>query len=112
MSATDALFTGRHVHLVKSWPENFAAVLAGRKTFELRRDDRAVPYRCGDLIKLQEWVPPDREGASPGYTQRSVLFLIGHVSRGECVPTGWCAFELISTETALRVAAAILRAPR
>ena len=110
MSVEALIFGSRTTHRVKSWPENFSAVVAGRKTFEIRRDDRSPPYQCGDLILLQEWVPPDRpEVSEPGFSRRQALFMIGRVDRGPCCPDGWCAFELISTETALRVGAAILK---
>jgi Domain of unknown function (DUF3850) len=113
MSAEAMLFTGRITHRVKSWPENFSSVVAGRKTFEVRRDDRSPPYQCGDLVMLQEWVPPETvdglERTAAGFTRRQALYLIGYVTRGPCMPEGWCAFEVISTETALRVAAAILK---
>ena len=33
MSVEATLFTNRTTHRVKSWPENFAAVIAGRKTW-------------------------------------------------------------------------------
>lgn len=116
MSATVlGLITGRHTHRVKSWPDNFAAVVAGRKTFEIRRDDRAPPYTCGDLIELQEWRPPSEGEPEPsqvyGFTGRRSLHLIGYVSRGPTVAPGWCAFELINIEAALRVMAAILKQP-
>jgi hypothetical protein len=112
-STAEVLLSGRTTHRVKSWPENFAAVVAGRKTFEIRRDDRSPPYQCGDLIRLQEWAPPDRPDVrEPGYTGASILMLIGLVSRGPCCPENWCAFELIPVETALRVGAAILARPQ
>lgn len=107
------ILSGRTNHKVKSWPEHFAAVVSGRQTFEIRRDDRSPPYQTGDLVTLQEWITPDRVDdparADAGYTGRQIMFLIGHVSRGPCVPHLWCGFELIPIETALRVGAAILK---
>jgi len=47
------------IHCLKTWPEHFELVLAGLKTFEVRRDDRG--YRVGDLLCLQEWDPADGE---------------------------------------------------
>jgi hypothetical protein len=114
------IFEGRHTHRLKSWPDNFAAALAGRKTFEIRRDDRAPAFQTGDLVMLQEWRPPlppgltDRAGEPPtGLTGRQALFLIGYVERSPVVvPAGWCGFELIAPELAARIAAAVIASPR
>ena len=43
------------VHSLKTWPEFFDAVADGRKTFEVRRDDRA--FRVGDIVTLLRWEP-------------------------------------------------------
>jgi hypothetical protein len=106
------IFEGRTTHRVKSWPQHFEAAISGRKVFEVRRDDRSPPYQTGDLVLLQEWRPvdegPERE---PGYTKRQALFLIGYVSRGPAMPDGFCAFEIIAPELAMRVGAAVI-APR
>lgn len=42
-------------HALKTWPEFFDAVCEGRKTFEVRRDDRG--FREGDILGLQRWEP-------------------------------------------------------
>jgi len=42
-------------HPLKTWPEFFDAVCDGRKTFEVRRDDRG--FREGDVLLLQRWEP-------------------------------------------------------
>jgi hypothetical protein len=43
------------VHHLKAWPEFFDAVADGRKTFEVRRNDRG--YREGDIITLLRYEP-------------------------------------------------------
>ena len=42
-------------HEMKCWPEPFAALRNGTKTFELRRDDRG--FATGDALVIYEWVP-------------------------------------------------------
>lgn len=46
---------GQLTHKLKIWPEYFEEIRAGRKTFEIRRNDR--DYRIGDVLELHEWSP-------------------------------------------------------
>lgn len=43
------------VHELKTWPEYWDAVRSGRKTFEVRRNDRG--FRLGDILELVRWCP-------------------------------------------------------
>lgn len=52
-----------HVHLLKCWTPHFEDVFAGRKPFEIRRDDRG--FAVGDILELQEFEP------GIGYTGRT-----------------------------------------
>jgi len=55
------------VHELKVWPEFFAQVVAGRKRFEIRPDDRG--FKVGDEVKLREWDPKCyKEDVPFGYT--------------------------------------------
>jgi hypothetical protein len=40
-------------HKLKTWPEFFKAILAGDKTFEIRKDDRG--FKVGDTLRLLEF---------------------------------------------------------
>ncbi|WP_257303437.1 DUF3850 domain-containing protein [Geothrix campi] len=40
-------------HDLKIAPEHLAEVISGRKTFEVRRNDR--DFRAGDVVYLKEW---------------------------------------------------------
>jgi len=41
------------VHAVKCWPQYFAAIKSGAKTFDVRKDDRG--YQVGDTLRLNEY---------------------------------------------------------
>lgn len=43
------------VHSLKTWPEYFEPVLAGVKTFEIRKNDRG--FKVGDILALEEYEP-------------------------------------------------------
>lgn len=40
-------------HVMKALPEHFLQVCDGRKTFEIRKDDRNI--QPGDIVELVEW---------------------------------------------------------
>lgn len=67
------------VHDLKSWPEYFAAIADGTKTFEVRKDDRG--FTVGDHIRLREWDP-----VSEDYTGREVERRITYAFRGPFIP--------------------------
>lgn len=56
-------------HKIKILPIYYEYVRSGRKTFEVRKNDRN--YLNADIVTLQEW---DQE-----YTGRSATFEIGYV---------------------------------
>ena len=87
------------MHELKCWPEFFEEILAGRKTFELRQDDRG--FRAGDTLRLREWHPGRKE-----YTgrelEREVSYLMAGGGFG--LLQGWVCMALESPEVAaLRV---------
>ena len=51
-------------HRLKIMPEFFRAVTDGRKTFELRKDDRG--FSVGDHLVLAEWDGEDFTGREYG----------------------------------------------
>ena len=78
--------TGR-IHRLRTWPEGFRAICDGRKTHEVRRDDRG--FVAGDELVLEEWDPSrleelrrtERERAfDRAYTGRSAIALITYVT--------------------------------
>lgn len=53
------------LHELKVWPEFFLNIQSGKKTFELRLNDRN--FQVGDLLCLQEYDPNEKH-----YSGRSV----------------------------------------
>lgn len=43
------------IHRLKTWPEYYQAVAIGKKTFQLRKNDR--DYEVEDILILQEYDP-------------------------------------------------------
>lgn len=72
------------IHELKTWPEFFAPLFAGEKTFEVRKNDR--DFQPGDQLRLREWQPTDfHEGMAPvegKYTGAEVEVTITYVMRG------------------------------
>ena len=78
----------RRSHTLKTWPEFFAAIRSGEKTFEARKADR--DYQVGDVLILTEWVP--ETGKPTGeFEERTVTYMLhggqfgieeGHVIMG------------------------------
>lgn len=70
-------------HVLKTWPEPFAAVLDGRKRYEIRVDDRG--FAVGDVLVLREWEPVVMAGGlnlGPRFTRREVRCVVTYLSPG------------------------------
>lgn len=84
-------------HDLKTWPESFAAILDGRKLYEIRRDDRG--FAVGDELVLREW-EPDNEYMPlidwGRYTGRAVRVRVTYkTSGGEWgMPPGLCVLGI------------------
>lgn len=76
-------------HALKTWPVFFDDVLSGRKTFEVRKNDRN--FQEGDTLLLEEWAP-DAYGPSGAYTGRKMRVVVRSVLRGPIlgIQKGWC----------------------
>lgn len=72
---------GVRVHVLKTWPEYFDAVRDGRKTFEVRRDDRDG-FAVGDILRLLRYNPTTGEytlsagGEYPQNVTRVVCYVL------------------------------------
>ncbi|WP_409994247.1 ASCH/PUA domain-containing protein [Parageobacillus genomosp. 1] len=60
-------------HRLKIWPEYFEAVRSGKKTFEIRKNDRG--FQVNDLLLLQEYNPKTQE-----YTGRELLVEVTYIT--------------------------------
>ena len=58
----------------KAWPEYFAAVVAGKKKYDLRLNDFDIAE--GDTLVLEEWNPETKE-----YTGRRIEKKVTYVSK-------------------------------
>ncbi|VXC03894.1 hypothetical protein EXIGUO8H_430005 [Exiguobacterium sp. 8H] len=67
------------LHELKIWPEYFDMVDAGRKTFEIRRDDRG--YQSGDILYLREYDPVEQAYTGRALCRR-VTYMTAYAQRG------------------------------
>ena len=66
----------RRTHELKTWPGQYQAIVEGRKTHEVRRDDR--DFRVGDRLWLQEFHPETRH-----LSGRGCLVEVTYITRPE-----------------------------
>ena len=80
-------------HDLKTWPPYFQMILDGRKTFDLRVDDRG--FREGDILLLNEYLPDQKR-----YTGRAVSCEVGLIVRGEWgLKEDVCAMSLLAVNS-------------
>lgn len=80
-------------HMLKCWPEQFAAVRLGDKNFEFRKDDR--DYEVGDTLFLQEFDP-----ATLTYSGRHETKIVTYILRsGFGLPDGYVVMSLGNAST-------------
>lgn len=87
------------IHILKCWPEPFAALVLGVKKFEFRRDDRG--FNVGDLLELREWNPKAggvgvEAFGDFGYTGARAVRVVDYVLRPPTfgVPDGFVIMSL------------------
>jgi hypothetical protein len=86
-------------HDLKTWPGSFNALLDGRKTYEVRKNDRY--YQVGDELHLREWSPDpfvNRYGTQcePGYTGRIARMRVVYLTPGGSfgLPSDMCVMAI------------------
>ncbi len=65
-------------HELKCWPDYFAGVLNGRKSFEVRKND-GRDFAVGDILHLCEWDPHVRLNDPAAYTGRDQRVRVTYV---------------------------------
>jgi len=83
-------------HELKIAPPYFQAVLDGKKTFEIRKNDRG--YNAGDTVLLREWDGTENgsyRSRDERYTARTFAATIGYVTGYEQQP-GYVVFSLLT----------------
>lgn len=74
-------------HELKIYPQFWRELVAGRKPFEVRRDDRN--FKVGDTVSLKEYDPKvGFTGAGPYI--REITFILRNEDFPNGVPPGYC----------------------
>jgi hypothetical protein len=76
------------VHLLKCDGNYWDDVATGRKTFEVRKDDRTPSFEPGHVVALISTAP------GPNF-DKALVRRIGYLARGGRIPEGYCVFELL-----------------
>jgi hypothetical protein len=87
------------LHELKTWPEHFSEIVAGRKNFELRRNDR--DFKVGDELLLREYwyqyCNPDgssKEGYSGRILHRRIDYVLDSYGAVYGVEKGYVILSL------------------
>lgn len=73
----------RKIHSLKIWPVYYDDVASGKKTFEVRKDDRN--YQVGDVLLLSEWNGEGNTGRSGNFEIVYILRNSSLLLEGYCV---------------------------
>lgn len=84
------------IHVLKTWPAYFQAIVDNRKTFEIRdcsEDDR--DFMEGDILQLEEWNPVLKE-----HTGRNMRCRVTYIFRGGLwgIPENMCVMSIAKEE--------------
>jgi len=79
----------RAIHELKSWPEQFEALIHKGKRCEVRRCDR--DYQVGDWLLLREW-DPENENFTGRQAFREITHIMPPGSFG--LPTDLCVLSV------------------
>ena len=76
------------VHELKCWPESFDLIRDGKKTFEIRVNDRN--YRTEDILRLNRYMPKDKY-----YTGEQIVVEVTSITQGKWgLPENLCVMSI------------------
>jgi len=75
-------------HELKIWPANFAGVLDGTRTFEIRIHDRA--FAAGDILRLKEY-----ELSGKRFTGRETTVRVTCLLESAAIIPGYCVMGIV-----------------
>lgn len=83
-------------HILKTHPIPYAALVAGIKTFEYRKDDRG--FELGDMLVLDEWVPKGDHPDGGYFTGEETVRRVTYIARGPAfgIPDGYCVMSVVA----------------
>lgn len=86
-------------HDLKVWPEFFDALVDGRKSFEIRKNDRG--YQKGDTLLLREYAPGPDEYTGRELRRHVMYILSGDDPLGYAfgLRSGFVAMGLLNTHS-------------
>lgn len=72
-------------HELKIWPRFYEEIKTGRKTYELRRDDR--DFQCDDVLVLNEYDPDTKIFSGRQISRRvtSIMRTFAGLEHGYCI---------------------------
>lgn len=85
-------FSTEETHSLKITSKHFEEVLSGRKTFEIRKNDR--DFKVGDVVKLNEYLGKS-DANEDVYSGRFVRVFITYIYDLEDVLPGYIAFDFV-----------------
>ena len=78
-------FMGGILHELKIRKEYYEAILSGKKTFEIRKDDR--PFHEGDYLMLKVY-------ENNTFTGEKIICKVSYIYRGELCKEGYCVMSI------------------
>lgn len=82
------------VHILKCESKFYSEVAEGRKTFEIRKNDRPQGFQLGDRLKLKEIIVCDAEGCivETGFTMVTppITSIVTHEQFPNGLQPGYC----------------------
>lgn len=89
-------------HFLKTWPGFFQDIADGKKTFEIRKNDRPGGFQVGDLLCLYEWEPQTNSKTGRQIHREVTHILAGQDAEDFGVAPGYCIMSIRPVEEALK----------